>query len=70
MRHDVQDAMNQTEEIRPIRSELRADGYYHLRARDGQRRVIGSGHANTVLANAGWPRRGEAAVLWVHADPA
>jgi heat shock protein HspQ len=52
-----------------IRRELKDDGYYHLRAANGERRVIASGSANTAWANAGWPKRGANAVIWWHAKP-
>ncbi len=66
MNYQVEDAINQTDDLRPIRSTLK-DGYYHLTARNGDRRTIAAGRANTVLANADWPKRGKNSVLWVNA---
>lgn len=67
MHHAIEHALRLTDDIRPIRSRLGEDGYYHLRCKSGEKRVIGSGTAHTVLANAGWPSRHKAALLWVAA---
>lgn len=69
MRIEVENALNATDDIRPIRSTLGENGYYTLRAANGETRTIAAGHANTVLANAGWPAGGKTAVLWVNAEP-
>jgi hypothetical protein len=52
-----------------IRSEYR-NGWYLLRAENGQRRVIAAGDANTVLTDCGWPTRGKNPLLWRYAHPA
>ena len=56
-------------ELGTIRATLKDDGYYYLRAANGERRVIASGSANTAWANAGWPKRGANAVIWWYARP-
>ena len=50
-----------------IRSEYR-NGWYLLRADNGERRLIAAGTAETVLANAGWPTYGKNALLWRYAS--
>ena len=69
MHHTVKYALERHAEDLPIRADRRADGYYHLHSRTGERRVIGSAAANTVLANADWPTRGGNVLLWMHARP-
>lgn len=67
MHYQTAHAVEQTKAVAPIRCKLEADCYYHLRAANGEKRVIGAGSANTCLANAQWPKRGANAVLWVNA---
>lgn len=40
---------------------------YVLRAANGEKRWIFTGTAQTALANAGWPKLGKNAVLWMAA---
>jgi hypothetical protein len=55
------------ENLGRIRSEYR-NGWYLLRADNGERKVIAAGSANTVLANSGWPIYGKNALLWRYAS--
>lgn len=52
-------------DLMPIRcTRLDANGYYHLRAANGDTKTVASGSAQTAWGNAAWPKRGKWAVLW------
>lgn len=72
MHYQVEHALSKvrSQEVGAIRRTLLDTGYYELRAANGDTRRIAAGAAHTVLANAGWPRYGSNAVLWVYAKPA
>jgi len=55
------------EGIKSIRVRYDGDGRWHLRANTGERRILMD--APTVLADAGWPKRGKRALMWVHSEP-
>jgi len=69
MNCNVEYAIRQTEDsdLTPIRCRLGDDGYYHLRAANGDRRSIAAGSGHTVLANAGWPKKWKNPCLWIYA---
>ena len=72
MHYQVEDALSRCRQrdLTPIRKlwNKTGDGYI-LTAANGEKRHIYMGSANTALANAGWPKYGENAVLWVNANP-
>ncbi len=52
-------------DLMPIRCvKLDSNGYYHLRAANGEKRTVAAGTANTAWANAQWPKIGKWAVIW------
>lgn len=66
MHYQVEHALSRVrrQNIGTIRRTFLDNGYYKLRAANGETRRIASGTAQTVLANAGWPKYGINAVLW------
>jgi len=70
MHYQVEDALSRCRQrdLTPIRKLFTGDGYI-LTAANGEKRHIYMGSAQTAWANAGWPKYGANAVLWIYANP-